>query len=77
MSDYQMPLVNGEQLLTAIRQSELSPDAQLILCSAKSYELNSERLRDELGLAALFYKPFSLNELIGVVRRPEVLTNCT
>ena len=66
VSDYQMPIVNGENLLASIRASSLSREALLILCSAKSYELNSERLRDELGLSAIFYKPFSLSELVAV-----------
>lgn len=66
VSDYQMPIVNGEQLLTSIRASTRSCHAKLILCSAKSYELDSERLRDELGLAAIFYKPFSLSELVAI-----------
>ena len=66
VSDYQMPIVNGENLLASIRATSLSREALLILCSAKSYELNSERLRDELGLSAIFYKPFSLSELVAV-----------
>lgn len=62
-SDYQMPYVDGEQLLTGVRQSETSHDAVCILCSAKSYELNCERMSTELGLHAVFYKPFSLAEI--------------
>ena len=69
VSDYQMPIVNGENLLASIRATSLSREALLILCSAKSYELNSERLRDELGLSAIFYKPFSLNELVSVASK--------
>lgn len=68
VSDYQMPGLNGEQLLTAVRASGKSQRAVLILCSAKSYELDSERLRDELSLTAVFYKPFSLQELVTTVR---------
>ena len=69
VSDYQMPIVNGETFLASVRDSSMSCEALLILCSAKSYELNSERLRDELGLSAIFYKPFSLNELVSVARQ--------
>ena len=68
VSDYQMPILNGEKLLSSIRSSSPSEDAVLILCSAKSYELNSEQLRDELGLAAIFYKPFSLSELVEAAK---------
>lgn len=68
VSDYQMPGLNGEQLLTAIREQDLAKDAALLLCSAKSYEFDSERLRESLGLAAVFYKPFSLNELVTTIQ---------
>lgn len=67
-SDFQMPGLDGEQLLSGIRAGGLSHRATLILCSAKSYELDSERLRERLNLAAIFYKPFSLAELISTVR---------
>ena len=67
-SDYQMPLLNGEQLLSGVRAGGPSQHATLILCSAKSYELDSERLREQLSLAAVFYKPFSLTELVAAVR---------
>lgn len=66
-SDYQLPGLHGEQVLSAVRASGASQQAVLILCSAKAYELDSERLRNELGLAAVFFKPFSLNELVTVV----------
>lgn len=68
VSDYQMPFLNGEELLSSVRRGGASQSAVLLLCSAKTYELESERLREELGLAAVFYKPFSLNELVAVVR---------
>lgn len=79
-SDYQMPLLNGEQLLRQIRESGPSSKATMVLCSAKAYELDSERLRQELDLAAVFYKPFSLNELVrsvgeAISRREEMDAN--
>lgn len=67
VSDYQMPLMNGEEFLKAVRSHSPSESAILVLCSAKAYELDSERLRNELDLAAVFYKPFSLNELAQTV----------
>ena len=67
VSDYQMPLLNGEQFLSGVRADGASQSAMLILCSAKAYELDSERLRDELDLWAVFYKPFSLSDLVKTV----------
>ncbi len=69
VSDYQMPLLNGDKLLESIRAESISREALLILCSAKSYELDSERMREELGLSAIFYKPFSLSELVSIARQ--------
>lgn len=68
VSDYQMPGLNGEQLLTEIRNRGLAQDATLILCSAKGYEFDSERLRESLELTAVFYKPFSLSELVSTIQ---------
>lgn len=68
VSDYQMPLLNGEQLLTSVRTSGPSQHAILILCSAKCYEIDSERLRRDLDLAGVFYKPFSLAALVSAAR---------
>lgn len=67
-SDYQMPGLNGEQLLSGVRSAGASRDAVCVLCSAKSYELDCERLTEQLGLQAVFYKPFSLVEIVESVR---------
>lgn len=67
-SDFQMPMLNGEQLLTALREAGPSRDAVCLLCSAKSYELDCERLQRDLNLHAVFYKPFSLAEITAAAR---------
>jgi DNA-binding response OmpR family regulator len=66
--DYQLPGLNGEQILESIRAGGASKEALLILCSAKTYELDCERLQERLGLRAIFFKPFSIREVIGVAR---------
>jgi len=69
VSDFQMPRLNGQQLLSGVRAEGCSRDAVLILCSAKAYELDSEKLKPELGLTAVFYKPFSLSELVQTLQK--------
>ncbi len=69
VSDFQMPQMDGGQLLAAVREDSASRDAILFLCSAKCYELDSEHMREELGLHGVFYKPFSLNELVQAVEK--------
>ncbi len=68
VSDYQMPLLNGEQLLSGIRADGASQEALLFLCSAKSFELDSERISRDLRLSAVFFKPFSLGELVTTIK---------
>lgn len=68
VTDYQMPRMDGEQLLREIRNGTPSSQAQVILCSAKSYEVDSEQLRKDLKLTTVLYKPFSLSELSLFVR---------
>ncbi|MBX3422474.1 MAG: response regulator [Pirellulaceae bacterium] len=68
VSDLQMPRLNGEQFLTSVRAGSESSAAKLILCSAKAYELGTESFAPELNLTAVFYKPFSLCELINTLQ---------
>jgi DNA-binding response OmpR family regulator len=67
ISDFQMPKLNGHDFLAGVRAEGLSSQAVLVLCSAKTYEIDSEDLRSKLDLAAVFYKPFSLNELVATI----------
>lgn len=69
VSDFQMPRLNGEAFLSSVRFEGASRDAILVMCSAKGYELDLERLKPELGLATILYKPFSLAELVQVLKQ--------
>ncbi len=69
VSDFQMPRLNGQQFLSGVRAEGCSREAVLILCSAKAYELDSEKLRPELGLTEVFYKPFSLSDLVDTLQK--------
>lgn len=68
-SDYQMPGLHGEQFLTGVRASGASQQAVCLLCSAKSYELDCERISRDLNLQAVFYKPFSLAEMVAAAKQ--------
>lgn len=67
VTDHQMPVCTGLELLELIEQN---PDVDLpptILCTAKGLELDSQGLQSRFGLAAVMHKPFSprkLSELI-------------
>jgi DNA-binding response OmpR family regulator len=66
--DYQMPHLNGEQVLTGIRAGGCSQGAILILCTAKGYELNADQLKSELQLTEILLKPFSIVKMLSLVK---------
>lgn len=68
VSDHQMPGLNGEQVLQGIRAEGASQEARLFLCSAKSFELDTDKISETLGLSGVFYKPFSLGELVAKIK---------
>ena len=66
--DFQMPYLNGEQVLTGIRAAGCSREALLILCTAKGYELEAERLKTELQLREIMLKPFSIVHMLEIAK---------
>jgi len=64
VTDYQMPGMTGEEVCLALRES--FPDLRLpiIFLSARGMELNVSRMKEELGIETLMYKPFSPRELV-------------
>lgn len=67
ITDYQMPLMNGEELCRNIRHDERLAGLPIILLSAKGFELDIERTQAELGLRAILFKPFSPQQLVELV----------
>jgi CheY-like chemotaxis protein len=59
ITDYQMPGANGEEVCQAVRASTLNRDVPLVLCTAKGYELDSDKLKASYGISMLLSKPFS------------------
>jgi CheY-like chemotaxis protein len=68
ITDYQMPGLTGEELCRAMRQDPRLMHVPAILLSAKGLELDVDTLRNELGLQAVLFKPFSPRELTQLVR---------
>ncbi len=65
ISDIRMPGVTGTQVLEQIQDHE--PRPPIILITAFGDEA-TEKLARKLGAAALFNKPFEMDDLIDVVR---------
>lgn len=69
VTDFHMPQLSGQELCEQMRldpQLELIP---VILLSAKGLELDAERLRRELGVRAVLFKPFSPRDLARTVQQ--------
>jgi len=67
VTDYEMPILNGEQVCDQLRNECLS-DVPIIMCTAKGMELDLHRLADKYGVKALLQKPFSVSELADLIR---------
>lgn len=69
LMDEQMPRMTGCELCRNLRAQANYADVPMILLSAKSLELNRHFLKNELGINAVFPKPFSPAELIEAIGR--------
>lgn len=65
ITDYMMPVLNGEELLKAIREEMKLPDLPVILMSGAQASLG--RISPQM-FAAVFDKPFDMGEMIAKVR---------
>lgn len=68
VSDHQMPGMTGYELCKLVRQESPNPGAAIYFCSAKGYELDTEKIAAELDIARLVVKPFSPRELVESIR---------
>ncbi len=71
VTDHQMPIRSGIELL-----QDIVDDADLvmpptILCTAKGFELDRESLIQTYGLVALLHKPFSPRQLVQMIRESQ------
>ena len=69
VTDYAMPFVDGGKLCGKMRSDDRFVDTPIILLTGRGFEIDIERLRNEMHLAEVFYKPFSAAELIRCVVR--------
>lgn len=72
VTDQQMPEMTGIELCRELRKLPAYAECPIILLTAKGLELELPRLREELGINAVFSKPFSPG---AVVRAVEDLVN--
>ena len=68
ITDYQMPIMDGEELCRHVRQDLRHADVPIIMITAKGFELDVVRLTEELSLSKILSKPFSPKEVVGFVQ---------
>ncbi len=67
ITDHQMPLCSGLELIEYVRSNEHLSSIPIILCTAKGFELNASQLVDSHSLLAVMRKPFSPRQMVGLV----------
>ena len=68
LTDYEMPLMNGEQTCEAVREVLGIKEMPIVMCSAKCLELDETRLKAAYGVDRLLHKPFSMTDLVVTLR---------
>jgi two-component system alkaline phosphatase synthesis response regulator PhoP len=64
VTDYQMPVMSGLELLEKLRQRDDTKDIPVIMLTARSFAISKEQ-QEELRISSCLSKPFSPKELLG------------
>jgi len=64
VTDYQMPVMTGLELVEKLRQHEETKDIPVIMLTARSFAIEQEQ-QDALQISECLSKPFSPRELLG------------
>lgn len=74
ISDHQMPLLSGVDLCRRMRLNPEHAETPVIMVTAKGLELDLETMRRELGINAIFPKPFSPTAIVDKVNECLAIT---
>jgi len=76
VTDYQMPVMSGLELVKELRENEITKNIPVILLTARSFAISEEEQND-LQISTCLSKPFSPRELLGdiedVLHKSEVV----
>jgi two-component system, OmpR family, alkaline phosphatase synthesis response regulator PhoP len=67
ITDFQMPRLNGLELIARIRENPATRALPVVVLTAKGFEISPEELAEKLGVLAVLGKPFSPRELLRLV----------
>ena len=68
ITDQQMPEMTGTELCQKLRDHPDYAECPILLLTAKGFEMELHRLREELGINATFSKPFSPSAILNTVQ---------
>jgi len=64
VTDYQMPVMTGLELVEKLRQRQETKDIPVIMLTARSFAISKEQ-QEDLRISGCLSKPFSPKELLG------------
>jgi len=66
VTDYQMPVMTGAELVTKLRQNEQTRDMPVIMLTARSFAIADDE-KENLQISEFLSKPFSPKELLRCI----------
>lgn len=66
ITDYQMPVMDGLELIENLRKQEQTAQIPVIMLTARDFSIEPETI-EQLKISACLSKPFSPRELLGKV----------
>jgi len=66
VTDYQMPVMSGLQLIEKLRQNPDTADTPVVMLTARSFAIDDER-KNQLRITEILSKPFSPRELLRCI----------
>ena len=67
VTDFQMPRLNGLDLIERVRANPQTSDLAVIVLTAKGFEVSPQEMAQRWGVTAVLGKPFSPRELLRLV----------
>jgi two-component system alkaline phosphatase synthesis response regulator PhoP len=64
VTDYQMPVMSGLELVEKLRQCDETEDIPVIMLTARSFAISKEQ-QEDFRISSCLSKPFSPKELLG------------
>ncbi len=66
ITDFQMPIMTGLELVEKLRQNEVTKDTPVIMLTARGFGIEEEK-KEDLQIAEFLSKPFSSRELLRTI----------